>query len=79
MDDLPRIDVLYSCHKCGLKDVSLSVLARTTESVVAWTNGIGHAISRDHDRRSPHCHVTSLSEVKIPITGASKIGGPVEN
>jgi hypothetical protein len=73
------IQVLYSCIECGLQDVKVEVEARTVEDVVTWMKEVGNALGADHFRRSPHCRTLTFSEVKIPITGASKIGGPVEN
>lgn len=72
----PTIDVRYSCHKCGLAKVSVSVSAREpNEDLLGWMNALGVAMSMDHDRRSPDCHPLSFSEVMIPMTGAAQVGG----
>lgn len=77
----PTLGVLYSCHKCGLRDVEVKLLARTNETIVRWMNDVmARALSADHDRRSPHCHITKLDEIKIPMPpGTGKVGGVVEN
>jgi hypothetical protein len=76
----PVITVLYSCPGCGLKNVSCEVYARTTEDVIFWVeNVMGYALVRDHHRRSPECAAQTMRQVTIPMTGASKVGGAVEN
>lgn len=76
----PEIDVLYTCRACGLRDAVVKVKARTIEDVIVWMENIlTPALAADHFARSPRCLVTTLSEVKIPITGVSKLGGPSEN
>lgn len=65
----------YSCAGCGLADIGVDVPERGDESVAVWMNDTIRLLSRDHARRSPRCHPKSLQEVKIPITGASRIGG----
>ena len=71
------VNVLYSCRQCGLRKVSVSVPARSSdaEDVVVWVEATGRLLGQDHMRRSPHCHITELSDVMIPITGADHIGG----
>ncbi len=70
------ITVKYSCSQCGINRQPVEVPARTSEDVV-WTEQVmAPALSRDHDERSPGCVITKLSEVLVPMTGASKIGGP---
>jgi len=77
MSNRPVIQVLYTCDGCNLKDAKVAVPARTTEDVVTWTQKImAQAIADDHFRRSPHCYSKTMATVKIPITGANKIGGP---
>lgn len=74
------IGVLYSCRTCGLKDVTVQVRAREdNEEVVAWMEACGKVLGADHFLRNPHCRTESLSDIKIPITGADRVGGaPVE-
>lgn len=76
MDPHADIEVLYSCHTCGLRDIKVKVRARTDETVVAWAEQIMmQAIDLDHSHRSPLCRATSVQNVKIPTTGADQIGG----
>ena len=70
------IRCLYTCEGCGLSNVACDVPARVEEDVVVWMEATIRALSRDHARRSPTCHPKSLQEVKIPVTGAEKVGGP---
>lgn len=71
------ITVLYSCDLCGLKRIPLEVKARDEEDVVTWMDNVVMLLGLDHRRRSPHCHPKSLTNVMIPMTGSTKIGGPV--
>ena len=74
------IQVLYTCLPCGIIDAKVEVPARTTEDVITWVEKImGPAIAEDHRKRSPNCCPATLSNVKIPVTGATRIGGPTEN
>jgi hypothetical protein len=74
------ITIYYSCPDCGLDNVPVEVAERTTEDVIQWFEGIlTPALMGDHYGRSPDCHPASLKEIKIPITGADKIGGPCVN
>lgn len=71
--------VLYSCPACGLVDVGCDVPARGAEDVIAWLEQtMIVTLSRDHARRSPGCHPQSLKDIKIPITGTDRVGGPAE-
>jgi hypothetical protein len=81
VDERPIIEVLYTCEECGLTDVPVPVVARTTEDVVVWLEQVAvPALARDHARRSPRCHVDKFADVKVPMpAGTSKIGGTVEN
>lgn len=74
------IEVLYSCAGCGLQRVSAAVPARTTENVVDWLEKVAaRVLSADHQRRSPLCRSTVMSEVMIPISGADRVGGASSN
>lgn len=77
MSDKQAIQVKYSCFKCGINRVLVTIPARQDEDVVAWMNNVcAPALSRDHDRRSPHCRITTLDEVMIPLfEDSEKIGG----
>ena len=63
------IKCLFSCNKCGLKDISVQVPVRNpNQDIVDWMNKVvAVKLSDAHFQRSPHCRITSLSEVKIPI------------
>jgi len=74
------VTVKYSCSKCDLHRIDVDVPARTTEDVNAWVERVMIPIlMKDHGARSPFCSADSFDEVMIPITGASKVGGVVEN
>lgn len=77
---LPTIELLYTCNDCGLSDVKVAVTARVAEDVTVWMEEtVVPSVTWDHFKRSPYCMAKKLSQLKIPITGASKVGGPVEN
>jgi hypothetical protein len=79
MNDVVLIDCMYSCTLCGIVKAHVNVRARELENVLEWTeNVLTPALVKDHDRRSPHCHPKSFSEVYIPMTGAKMVGGPCE-
>jgi hypothetical protein len=68
---------LYSCRGCGLTDIAVDVPARgADEEVAVWMQQAIRTLARDHGRRSPWCRPKALQEVKIPLTGADRIGGP---
>lgn len=73
------ITVMYSCFGCGVVKEKLEVPAREDEGVLTWTNLTVRRIADAHRREHPDCQATTLSELMIPATGRSKIGGPVEN
>lgn len=66
----------YTCDLCGLNDVSLDVPAREHEDVVAWMHATVQRVADDHRRLSPGCPARELTHLKIPISGAQKVGGP---
>lgn len=74
-----NITVLYSCAQCGANNRQVEVPARTTENLMDWMHNLGIALSKDHDKNSPGCHVRSLTEVKIPATGVDRVGGAPVN
>ena len=77
---IATIKIQYSCVMCGIKRQVVEVPARTAEDVVVWMKQImTPALVRDHEARSPFCHPKTLSEVLIPIEGASQVGGAAEN
>ena len=70
------IRVFYSCALCGLIKVGLDVPAREVEDVRVWMDSTILLLSQDHNRLSPHCHPTTLTNLLIPMTGVDRIGGP---
>ena len=81
--ELPALTIAvhYTCRMCGVEDAIVNVRARGEEQdVVNWLQETcARAIYNDHIARSPQCPATSISEVKIPIAGADKIGGVAQN
>jgi len=73
------ITVFYSCPACGLKDVAVVVPARETEDVRVWMDKTIRLTCDDHAQRSPSCHPEQLHDLKIPITGADRVGGAPSN
>ena len=68
----------YSCDRCGLKRVECEVPEREAErGIMEWMEVLTQCLMRDHHGRSPQCHPKELSEVLIPMTGRTHIGGPV--
>ena len=65
----------YSCIECGLSDTCCEVTARSEEDVLVWMDYLILAIAYNHSMRSPHCPAKSITDIKIPISGADKIGG----
>jgi hypothetical protein len=79
-DPILKIEVRYTCRLCGVHDARVAIKARGEEDVKTWMDQtMIQAVARDHSKRSPRCPATSISEVKIPITGADKIGGVAKN
>lgn len=73
------IEVLYSCPECGLVDIPVKVRARDQEDVIEWMRATIPLIGKDHHRRSPECYPAQLRDVKIPMDGTDKVGGPSVN
>lgn len=71
-----NITVTYSCRVCGLNEVGVDVPARESEDVVAWMDRTVRLVAADHAWRSPDCRTDHLANLKVPLTGAAKIGGP---
>jgi len=69
------ITVLYSCPECGLSRVPCDVPARGDEDVLVWMKQTLAVVSRDHDRRSPHCRPRQLVDLHVPMTSVDRIGG----
>jgi hypothetical protein len=71
----PLIRCLYSCVLCDSLDIAVDVPARGEEDAAAWMETVTMKIGEDHQRRNPLCRATKIDTLKIPITGANKIGG----
>ncbi len=74
-----KIEVLYSCDKCGISDRPVKIEARTVEPLKDWMESLSELLSRDHDQHSPRCKITSITQVKIPIVGTDRVGGTPVN
>lgn len=75
------ITVLYSCELCGIIDKPVQVPAREHHEidVAHWMREVvGRSISLDHEQASPTCHPKSLTNIKVPLSGAEFIGQQVE-
>ena len=73
------IDVLYTCHTCGLRRVSAPVPARGTEDVVHWIEKVVMPLlGADHKRRSFLCRAPNL-DVMIPVAGTGRVGEAPSN
>jgi hypothetical protein len=71
------IEVQYSCPDCALVDVGVHVQARTDEDVREWMDQTVQAVNADHAQRSRACRPQRIGNLKIPIEGADRVGGPV--
>ena len=71
------IGALYSCQGCGANNEPVHVPARRNgEDVATWMGATVDLLRVAHRRRSPVCDATAFGEIKIPVAGASQIGGP---
>lgn len=62
------IQVKYSCEKCGIKRVEVSVVPRSPrENIIDFVKRAASQCKADHDTRSPDCEIVAFSEVMIPI------------
>jgi hypothetical protein len=74
------IEILYSCHGCGLREAAVSVRYREPgEDVVNWfEKAVMVAITADHLARAPYCREETC-DLKIPMPpGSDRIGTPVK-
>lgn len=61
------VDVLYTCHGCGLTDRVVSVPERQPDDcVVQWVEASAILIGADHERVSPNCSCRHV-DLKIPL------------
>ena len=63
------ITVLFTCERCGLKDVHLQVPARESplDDVCEWMQQTVLAVSERHGELSPRCRAKRLAALKIPM------------
>lgn len=52
--------VNYSCAKCGLSNIGVSIVDRTTESKMIWSKRLTDMLWADHAQRSPACQTQTL-------------------
>jgi hypothetical protein len=71
------IQCKYSCFQCGIKEQIVTVPARGSEDVLVWLEQVAApGLSADHQRRSPHCRITKLDEIMIPLfEDSAGVGG----
>ena len=74
-----NITIKYSCHQCGIRDADVSVPARGDEEVTKWLDSVTVLVAENHALIRPHCKIDRISELKIPMVGTEKVGGPVLN
>ena len=73
------IELTYTCDLCGVKDREVRVPARQDEDVVQWLGQIAMAaLQADHEKISPGCRPENFTDIKIPVSGADKIGGIIK-
>ena len=75
MTESTILQVQYTCHGCGLKDVTVTVGHRKHgEEITAWVEKIQQWVANDHLARSPEC-TTRKCDLKIPVPeGVEGIG-----
>lgn len=69
------LQVQYTCHGCGLKDVPVTVAHRKQgEDIAAWVGTyVAQRVSDDHLARSPQC-LERKCDLKIPMPDEGGIG-----
>lgn len=71
---------MYSCNECGVHRVICDVPAREDEGAVEWMEKKAIlAVAAAHRAASPNCRAEKISELLIPTTGVSRVGGAIEN
>lgn len=75
------ITCTYCCVLCKAKDVKVEVPVRTTDQTIQyWMEKVCvPALVRAHRWRNWLCKPKVLTHIKIPVTGAAYVGGPVVN
>jgi hypothetical protein len=69
------LQVLYTCHGCGLKDVPVTVAHRKQgEDIASWVGTyVVQRVADDHLARSPKC-LERKCDLKIPLLDNRGIG-----
>lgn len=71
------IDVLYTCHTCGVVKRKVAFRERgEEEDVRTWMTALRVAIAADHELVSLGCPGETC-DLMVPMTGRSRIGGPI--
>jgi hypothetical protein len=69
------LTVKYSCDKCGIVKRDVIVCERQSrESIKDFVSYVGQQCGDDHHRRSPHCEITKLTSLMIPVHEKKGIG-----
>ena len=68
------LQVLYSCHGCGLKDAAVTVAHRKGgEDIRGWIEDVARRVADHHRQRSPEC-TERTCDLKIPMADGKGIG-----
>lgn len=69
------LTVKYSCQKCGIEKRPVIVAERrASESTKDFVAYVAEECCADHRRKSPRCHVSTLTGLMIPIHDTKGIG-----
>jgi len=73
--ELPRgLQVLYSCHGCGLENAAVTVAYRRDgEDIRSWIEDVAQLVANHHRQRSPEC-TKRTCDLKIPLADGKGIG-----
>lgn len=67
--DVPTIQVLWTCHACGVTErESLPPERRKDQDVVDWMRFVQGWVTAEHELASPGCRGLTF-DLKIPVTG----------
>jgi hypothetical protein len=62
------IVLLYTCEPCGVKDQEVTVRTRNSgEELDSWMREAQTRVTIDHQKRSPNCTATNMTEMKVPM------------
>lgn len=60
---------MYTCHRCGVKKVPVTVPARAPgQDIVEYVKATADLLGADHERVSPDCPLRKL-DIYMPLTG----------